>query len=578
MLSFNKSFLCGICFASITWILSLYLYIELNKAPVNSPLVTFPFESSIPSKEQLATNLDLSDLGIIRSKQDKKVREDGYNIHAFNTLISNRLGHHRNIPDTRNALCDNITYPTSLPAASIIICFYNEHLNTLLRTIYSILDRTPSQFLEEILLIDDYSDIEDLQMNLKLYIDAHLSNKVKLHRTHKREGLIRARIYGSRLAKGEVLLFLDSHIEVNKRWIEPLLARIEENKKNVAMPVIDIINADTFVYSPSPLVRGGFTWGLHFKWDNLPKGTLVKKEDFVKPIKSPTMAGGLFAMNREYFKELGEYDAYMNIWGGENVEISFRIWMCGGHLDLIPCSRVGHVFRQRRPYGDPNGEDTMLYNSLRVAHVWMDDYKKFFLQDRKGAETMNYGDISSRATLRKELSCKDFEWYLKNVYPELTLPTDNKERLKKKWASVQQDKYQPWYARKRNYVAQYQIKLSGTELCIQSEKNTPKKGVPLILKDCTKNKSQLWYETDKHELVLSKLLCLQSGKTRATLGKCHETGGDQEWKHKGEDGIPLFNMAAGTCLGVKKPEENVPVLMKICNEGRWNKWDIVFSE
>lgn len=49
--------------------------------------------------------------------------------------------------------------------------------------------------------------------------------------------------------------------------------------------------------------------------------------------------------------------------------------MCGGELKLIPCSRVGHIFRHRRPYGDPHGQDTMTYNSLRVAHVWMDEYK-----------------------------------------------------------------------------------------------------------------------------------------------------------------------------------------------------------
>lgn len=112
---------------------------------------------------------------------------------------------------------------------------------------------------------------------------------------------------------------------MNIGWLEPLLSRIKTDYKNVVTPIIDIINADTFSYSSSPLVRGGFNWGLHFKWENLPKGTISSKEDIIKPIKSPTMAGGLFAMNRKYFIDLGEYDAGMNIWGGENLEISFRV-------------------------------------------------------------------------------------------------------------------------------------------------------------------------------------------------------------------------------------------------------------
>jgi polypeptide N-acetylgalactosaminyltransferase len=76
------------------------------------------------------------------------------------------------------------------------------------------------------------------------------------------------------------------------------LSRIKGDKTRVVTPIIDIINADTFQYSPSPLVRGGFNWGLNFKWDPIPRSELQSDADFAKPFKSPTMAGGNIFLSR----------------------------------------------------------------------------------------------------------------------------------------------------------------------------------------------------------------------------------------------------------------------------------------
>lgn len=64
---------------------------------------------------------------------------------------------------------------------------------------------------------------------------------------------------------------------------------------------------------------GGFTWDGHFDWHNVPereyerlKKSCPEKIPEVCPTNSPTMAGGLFAMRRDYFWELGSYDEQMD--------------------------------------------------------------------------------------------------------------------------------------------------------------------------------------------------------------------------------------------------------------------------
>lgn len=188
--------------------------------------------------------------------------------------------------------------------------------------------------------------------------------KVKVIRAKKREGLIRARLLGASAATAPVLTYLDSHCECTKGWLEPLLDRIGRNPTTVVCPVIDVIDDKTFEYhyrgDASAVNVGGFDWNLQFNWHIVPEREKLRRKHDTDPVYSPTMAGGLFAIDKGFFERLGTYDNGFDIWGGENLELSFKSWMCGGTLEIVPCSHVGHVFRSRSPYKvNQNDKDTV---------------------------------------------------------------------------------------------------------------------------------------------------------------------------------------------------------------------------
>ena len=172
--------------------------------------------------------------------------------------------------------------------------------------------------------------LDDLKDKLDEYIATQ--PKVKILRHSKREGLIRARMTGANAANGDTITFLDSHCEANVGWLEPLLHRIYLNRTTVVCPVIDVISWEKLEYSTirgPPGVRGGFNWGLQFKWRKIPDYEQKRRGgDETREVKSPTMAGGLFTIDTKYFFEIGAYDLGMDIWGGENLEISFRVSLC----------------------------------------------------------------------------------------------------------------------------------------------------------------------------------------------------------------------------------------------------------
>ncbi|XP_076463576.1 N-acetylgalactosaminyltransferase 7-like isoform X2 [Babylonia areolata] len=358
-----------------------------------------------------------------KSRADRTVREFG-----FNMVASDKVPMNRSIPDTRMDECKYWHYPEDLPTASVILVFYNEGWSTLVRTVHSIINTSPAHLLHEVVLIDDESDKDFLKAPLEDYIK-QWNGKVKLYRNPERLGLIQARNRGAQLSTGDVVVFLDAHCECNRNWLVPLLARIRYDRTILAVPIVDGINWDNMAYYSvydSRHHRGIFEWGFLYKESVVPDRELSTREHPSEPYKSPTHAGGLFAMDRKFFWEMGGYDPGLRIWGGENYELAFKVWMCGGSSEWVPCSRVGHIYRGPRVGGLGRVKNNnprlpfSLVNYMRVVEVWMDEeHKEYYYTREPLGRGAPIGDISKQLQFKEEHNCKSFKWFMENVAYEV---------------------------------------------------------------------------------------------------------------------------------------------------------------
>ncbi|KAF5297060.1 hypothetical protein FQR65_LT10069 [Abscondita terminalis] len=483
------------------------------------------------------------------SAEVKKIVDDGWLKNAFNQYVSDMISVHRSLPDPRDEWCKKPNrYLEDLPATSVIICFHNEAWSILLRTVHSVLDRSPKHLIQEVLLVDDYSDMSHLKQQLEEYWKNE--PKVKIVRAKKREGLIRARLLGARYATGPVLTYLDSHCECTNGWLEPLLDRIARDPTTVVCPVIDVIDDTTLEYhwrDSSGVNVGGFDWNLQFNWHAVPEKEKKKHENSAEPVWSPTMAGGLFSIDKNFFEKLGTYDSGFDIWGGENLELSFKTWMCGGTLEIVPCSHVGHIFRKRSPYKWRSGVNVLRRNSVRLAEVWLDEYAKYYYQ-RIGNDKGDFGDISSRKKLREDLNCKSFKWYLDNIYPELFVPGD----------AVANGEF-----RNLGY---------GGKTCLDSPARKSDLHKPAGLYPCHRQGGNQYWMYSKTGEIRRDEACLDYSGQEVILYPCHGSKGNQYWEYDEESKL-LRHGSSDKCLGINASKTKL--IMEQCSSNTNNqKWTL----
>ena len=437
------------------------------------------------------------------TNEEKREHHKG---NCFNLRVSDSIPLDRELRDMRHPQCLDIAYPDDLPVASVVFVFYNEPMTPLFRSVHSVLNRTPPHLLHEIVLVDDFSDAEWLGQGLDDYIKT--LPKVKLVRLTKRSGLMTARTAGARAATGEVVVFLDSHIECTVGWMEPMLYRIYEDRRHVVMPIIDSIDPDNFEYAQGGLDLLGFTWSLG-------QGSVGSRErKNTEPMASVIMAGGLFAIERKLFFEIGAYDPEMQLYGGEEMEISFRIWQCGMTLECTPCSRVGHIFRSSQywkgqVYAVP--WEAIIRNKLRTAEVWMDEYKDIVFDVMAPAGEFDLGPLEYMRNLRERLQCKPFKWLLDNVFPEMFVPTDPSK-----------------------YEAKGRIRNAATDMCFDTH-HMIHQGARIEAYPCSKDRpTQLFILSTSHDIRIQTNdfeNCLDRANTnQVQVWGCHGGGGNQYWK------------------------------------------------
>ncbi|XP_046965496.1 putative polypeptide N-acetylgalactosaminyltransferase 9 isoform X3 [Vanessa cardui] len=481
------------------------------------------------------------------SDDAKLAVSEGWKKNAFNQYVSDLISIRRKLPDPRDEWCKQPgRYLEDLPQTSVVICFHNEAWSVLLRTVHSVIDRSPAHLIKEIVLVDDFSDMPHLMQQLDDYMSS--LPKVRIVRATRREGLIRARLLGARYVTAPVLTYLDSHCECTEGWLEPLLDRIARNKTTVVCPVIDVIDDNTLEYhyrDSSSVNVGGFDWNLQFNWHPVPAKERARHKHTAEPVYSPTMAGGLFAIDKEFFERLGTYDSGFDIWGGENLELSFKTWMCGGTLEIVPCSHVGHIFRKRSPYKWRTGVNVLKKNSVRLAEVWLDDYAKYYYQ-RVGNDKGDFGDISSRKSLRQKLGCKSFEWYLKNIYPELFIPGES--------------------------VAHGEIRnVAFEKTCLDSPTRKSDHHKPVGLYPCHRQGGNQYWMYSKNGEIRRDETCLDYSGHEVVLYPCHGAKGNQLWLYDPNTKL-LKHGSSEKCMAISRNKDKI--VMETCNESEtrqmWN--------
>ena len=223
-----------------------------------------------------------------------------------------------------------------LPHISVILITRNEG-SELRLTVENLRDTLPGR--SEVIIVDDGStDGSTARYRRRIAADGL--------------GVARARNLGAAHASGDLLVFADAHIRLDRGWWQPLADALETPGVAAAAPAVTHLPAIT-----------DCGYGLRFTGPDLDARWLRKRP--VSAAAVPIVPGCCVALRRRAFAAIRGWDDGLRHRGGTDNEMSVRLWLLGYEAVVVPDVAVRHLFRTASPY--PVGWPEYLHNRLRLA-------------------------------------------------------------------------------------------------------------------------------------------------------------------------------------------------------------------
>ena len=553
---------------------SLYISGAINSRSPCRQTTQFFTDDSRSLKSRFAKEFELKDrLAALSAEEVKKCAENYYR----NVTI--QWAERRLLPPSKplyNEQCLQYWNQTYNTLVSVVISYHNELAVLIMRTLTTIMHRTPLNNLLEIILIDDYSSLNVTQEVLDYASQQrmpvrHLRNSEKL-------GIAGSRLRGIQEAKGVVVVILDNHMEVSVGWLEPLLNILVTRPGAVAVPVLHMIQETEYKLLSNKVIQPYIVqprqgWGhivMQMYWNQVDDSRQVWE-----PIPSASLMGGGLAAARSTLLEFYPTRVVNSSWGVENNRLSFRAWMCGQGVWVSPCSQILH----------PNGNDPSLFRYFRDSYHLRkevdlesvaeainfadDDVLKEIILNKVAAsadELNKIRDVSIQIKKKfdsKQRSCKTLSWYLKDIYYN----------------------YLTWERDQFDQVGEIRS-LENTKMCLEVFDRK------VEMYYCRSKPPELGdnhhFGFTKNHIVRSSFLedfCWYSNSDKegqgVTLYSCHivtpvegQPGGSQNFLYD-EKSRQIKHPSTGRCLEYFK--DSSPVLMKCNSDKISQKWEIILS-